>query len=175
MTSAYEQAAWFAIKIKPRFERHVLLLLQNKGYETFLPLYQCRRQWTHRAKTLSLPLFPGYIFCRFDIRNRLPLLMTPGVFNVVGTGKTPVPVGTDEITAIERVIKSGVSVHPWPSLGVGQKVQIEYGPLRGLDGVILAVKRHYRLVISVTLLQRSIAVDLNPDWLSPTATAEITH
>src|SRR6185436_19047058 len=138
-----------------------------KGYEVFLPLYRDRRRWSDRVKELELPLFPGYLFCRFDVTKRLPILTTPGIVQVVGLGKTPLPIEEKEIAAIQSIVISRLNAQPWPYLKVGQKVRIEQGRLTGLEGILIALKKTHRLVVSVSLLQRSVAVEVDHDWASP--------
>jgi len=141
--------------------------LQSKGYEDFLPLYRSRRQWSDRTKELEFPLFPGYLFCRFDYSDRLPVLITPGVKSVVTCGKIPAPVACEEVESLRRVVASGAAAEPWPYLSVGQKVQVREGPLAGLEGLLLQVKNSYRIVLSVELLRRSVAVELDRASVAP--------
>lgn len=158
---------WFALQVRARYENYVATLLGGKGYESFLPLYKCRRRWSDRIKEVELPLFPGYLFCRFNPHKRLPILLTPGVVLIVGIGRTPAPVDEEEIAAIQTVVKSGLPAQPWPFLQIGQRLRIDYGALCGLEGILLELKGHRRIVVSVTLLQRSVAVELDSDWVSP--------
>jgi transcription antitermination factor NusG len=141
--------------------------LRGKGYEEFLPMYRSSRQWCDRIKKLDLQLFPGYLFCRFDVHHQLPILTTPGVISIVGAGKTPIPVDDDEIEAIKAILRSGLAVQPWPLLQVGSKVYIERGPLAGVEGIITNTEKVYRLVVSVSLLQRSVAVEIDREWARP--------
>lgn len=158
---------WFAIRVKSRFENVVATILNGKGYEKFLPLYNSRRAWSDRIKEIQIPLFPGYVFCRFDVQRRLPILTTPGVVGIVGIGKIPVPIEDAEIAALQVAVQSGLSAGPWPFMRIGQKVLVHYGPLSGLEGILLSIKGQHRLVLSVTLLQRSIAVEVDGAWVSP--------
>jgi len=142
--------------------------LRGKGYEEFLPLYRSRRRWSDRVKQLDLPLFPGYLFCRFDPHDRLlPILTTPGMIGIVGAGRTPIPVPDEEIEAVRRILRSGLAAQPWPFLGAGCAVYIERGPLAGLQGVITKADKVDRLIVSVNLLQRSVAVEIDRDWARP--------
>src|SRR5882757_7071017 len=100
--------SWYALRTKSRYENTVASHLCARGYESFLPLYKCRRRWSDRFKEIESPLFPGYVFCRFNPLERLPILMTPGVFGVVGLGKTPVAIDEIEIAAIRSAVKSGL-------------------------------------------------------------------
>ena len=108
------------------------------------------------------------MFCRFDPSDRLlPILTTPGVIGIVGAGKTPVPVRDEEIAAIRAVLRSGLAAKPSPFLTVGSKVYVERGPLAGLEGIIVRTGTNHRLVISISLLQRSVAVEIDPQWARP--------
>jgi transcription antitermination factor NusG len=158
---------WFALQTRCRYESFVAKQLRHKGYEILLPSYECRRRWSDRIKELELPLFPGYVFCRFNPLDRLPILVTPGVVRVVGFGKDPVPVDDSEIAAIQIVAQSGLPRQPWPFLQIGQKVRVECGPLCGLEGIFMDFKGRHRLVLSVTLLQRSVAVEMDGAWVIP--------
>jgi transcription antitermination factor NusG len=114
---------------------------------------------------LEFPLFPGYIFCHFDLANRLPLLTIPGVKEIVGMGKLPYPVDENEITVLQNVVESGLLLRPWPFLKVGQRVMIREGPLR--NGILAEIRGDYKLVVSITLLQRSVAVGVDRAWVHP--------
>jgi transcription antitermination factor NusG len=160
-----QQWPWFAILARTGREKNTTMLLENTGYECYLPAIKFTRHWSDRLKEVELPLFPGYLFCRMNPHNRLPVLMTPGVIQIVGVGKTPVPVEEQEIAAIQRVGKSGVSLMPWPHLQVGHVARIEDGPLRGMSGIVIRIKSGLKLVLSVSLLQRSIAVEIDRSWI----------
>jgi transcription antitermination factor NusG len=160
---------WFALRVRSRYENTVATILGGKGYEWLLPRYKSRRPWSDRIKEIQLPLFPGYIFCRFDLQHRLPILTTPGVVTVVGIGKRPVPIDDAEITAIQAAVRSGLPSRPWPFLQIGQRVRVEYGPLCGLEGILVDFKGRRRLVLSVNLLQRSVAVEVDGAWVIPIA------
>jgi len=165
-----DRRRWYAIRVQSKFENLASATLRGKGYEEFLPLYPSRRRWSDRVKILDLPLFPGYLFCRFDVQERLlPILTTPGVISILGAGRTPVPVEDEEIEAIKTVLRSGLGAQPWPFLGVGSRVYVGRGPLAGLEGVITNTDKIYRLVVSVSLLQRSVAVEIDREWARPIA------
>ena len=167
MLSSNNELQWFALVVRSQHEKIVSSALQDKGYEEFLPLYTSKRRWSDRMKQLTLPLFPGYLFCRFDLNHRLPILVTPGVLQVVGAGKVPLPVDESEIAALRSIVNSGLQAEPWPYLKVGQRVRIERGSLEGVEGILTSVKKPFRLVVSVTLLQRSVAVEVDQGWVSP--------
>lgn len=156
---------WYALMVRTGREKTATLQLENGGYECFLPVSKYTRRWSDRMKEVEVPLFPGYLFCRMNPQNRLPVLMTPGVIQIVGVGKSPIPVEEDEIAAIQRVVKNGLSTMPWPYLQVGHVARIEEGPLRGMTGIIVRIKSGMKLVLSVSLLQRSVAVEVDRSWL----------
>ncbi len=158
---------WFALRVKSRCEKVVALMAENRGFEEFVPLYRCRRRWSDRQKEIEFPLFPGYVFCRLDPQHRLPLLTIPGVVHIVGIGKTPVPIDDAEIAAIQAAVHSGLSAEPWPFLEVGQRVRLDEGPLTGLEGILVATAKQHRIIVSVTLLRRSVAVSIERDWVRP--------
>jgi len=158
---------WYALHVKPRFEKYVTGQLSGKGYETFLPSYESKRKWSDRVKTLSLPLFPGYVFCRFNVHSRLPVLVTPGVMAVVGVGKTPAPIEESEVSAIRQVIESGLPAQRWPYLNEGEMVRVETGPLEGLTGIVTRLKGRDHLVVSVSLLMRSVSVEIDRESVQP--------
>lgn len=163
---------WYAIHVRSRFEFVAAETLVGKGYEAFLPTCRSSRQWSDRSKELDQPLFPGYLFCRFDVQDRLlPILTTPGVISILGAGKAPVAVPGPEIDAIQVVIQSGLPAQPWPGLAPGCKVSIERGPLAGIEGIVLKSENPNagekdRLIVSVQLLQRSVAVKIQREWIS---------
>jgi len=158
---------WYALHVRSRFEKHVRTQLEKKGYETLLPSYTSVRRWSDRVKSISLPLFPNYLFCRFDINERLPILVTPGVKCIVGAGKSPVAVDPAEIDAIRRVLDSGLPAQPWPFLAEGMRVRVTNGPLENLEGVIVREKGSDRLVVSVHLLMRSVSVEIDRGSVAP--------
>jgi transcription termination/antitermination protein NusG len=158
---------WYALQVRPRFEKQVAQSIRAKGIKTLLPTYLARRRWSDRIKELELPLFDGYVFCQVDPESRLPVLITPGVLQFVGIGKVPVPIDSLEIEAIERTVRSGVAVKPWPFMKVGDRVRIDEGPLRNLEGILMRTEGKDHLVVSVTLLQRSMAIRMERAWLTP--------
>jgi hypothetical protein len=115
---------WYALRVKPRCEKAVADALAGKGYEEFLPLHRERRRWSDRVVSTELPLFPGYLFCRFDAQQRLPIVTTPGVMLVVSAAKVPQPVDDEEIASLRILVASQLQLQPWPYLHVGQRIQI---------------------------------------------------
>ncbi len=158
---------WYALRVRSRHENTVATHLQARGYESFLPLYKSRQRWSDRFKEIELPLFPGYVFCQFDPLNRLAIVTVPGIVHVVGVGRTQIAIDETEIAAIQASVKSGLPRQPWPFLEIGNNVRIECGPLCGIEGILLSLRGHQRLVLSITLLQRSVAVQVDEAWVRP--------
>jgi len=152
---------WFALQVRTRNEASVAEQLSRLGYQQFLPLYKLRKRWSDRIKEVDAPLFPGYLFCRFNPQDRLPILKTPGVMQIVGFKNGPAAVEESEIRSLQTLVAAGVPHQPWPFLAAGDRVRIESGPLLGLEGILTEVRRSHRLVLSVTLLQRSVAVEID--------------
>lgn len=160
-----QQWPWFAILARTGREKAVSVLLGNSGFECYLPMSKITRRWSDRVRAFEAPLFPGYLFCRMNPDNRMPVLMTPGVFQIVGRGRKPLPVEEQEIAAIQRVEKSDLSTTSWPYLQVGQVARIDAGPLRGMSGIVIESKSGLKLVLTVSLLQRSMAVEIDRSWI----------
>ncbi len=165
--SRSERCAWFAIKVRANREAVVAAALRGRGIEEFLPTYLCHRRWSDRVKDVRLPLFPGYVFGRFVPGKRLPILTIPGVVHIVGVQKRPIPIEDTEIEALQVVVRNGVPAKPWPFMRTGDRLTVTAGPLRGLEGLLISEKNCCRLVVSLTLLQRSVAVEVNRDWVIP--------
>lgn len=161
MHANVETLGWYALQTAPRKEKLVSSVLSEKGYECFLPLYSRRSVWSDRIKVTSLPLFPGYVFSRFDVQVRLPILMTPGVNTVVGNGKIPTPVSEDDLNAVRAVLRNRLPVEPCDSLEEGDPVRVIKGPLEGLTGSFVQYRGCYRLILSISLINRSVAVDID--------------
>jgi transcription antitermination factor NusG len=159
---------WYAVRVRNRHEKAVAAALRNKGFEEFLPIYQSRRQWNQRIVQIDLPLFPGYVFCRFDpSERRVPIATTPGVMAIVGFGGKAVPLEDTEMAGIQRVIELGIAAEPWKYMTAGQRVRIEHGSLAGLEGIFLAAKKKHRLLLSLSLLQRSVAIQIDAAAVAP--------
>ena len=154
---------WFALHVKSRHEKLVSSLLRAKGFEEYLPLYTVRG----RYREARLPLFPCYTFCRFALSSRPQIVRTPGVFSILGSGNGPVPVPDVQIADVKNIENSGLPAEPCDYMMYrGQTVEIQGGPLTGLRGILTQIKRRHRLVLSVELLKRSVAVEVEPHWIA---------
>lgn len=170
MSTETSNERWYALQLRTRWEHSTAALLSGKGYQTFLPTYKTQKRASGKSE-VPAPLFPGYLFCRFNVYDRLPVLITPGVIIVVGTGRVPIPVEDSELEAIQKMVSTGHQVEPWPYLQVGQVVRIEGGALSGIEGVLTSFKGTRRMVVSISLLRRSVALEIDRSVVSPVRTA----
>lgn len=158
---------WLAAQVRVGSEDHVSRALTHKGYDLFAPTYERCRRWSDRIKTHRAPLFPGYIFCRMNGTAQGRLIATPGFIRLVGFGRGPVPIPDQEIEALQRAITSGQPLSPVAYLAAGRRVKIIGGALAGVEGHFLASRPKHRLVVSVHLLQRSVAIELDHCAIEP--------
>lgn len=157
---------WYGVRVRPKGEARASSELSARGFEAFLPTRHVRRRWSDRVKTLEVPVFPGYLFCRFQPEERVKVLDAPAVIQILGIGATPIPVSDTEIAALQTMVTSRLMLTPWPYLRSGQRVRIGHGPLAGIDGIVTqAEDGNPRVVVSVTLLQRSVATEIERDWI----------
>ena len=166
-TGGSELNKWFAVRVRGQHERAVSNAIRHKGIEQFLPLYQRRRRWSDRVKSVEMPLFPGYVFCNIDPAVRMPVLTIPGVLHFVGIGRMPMSISEAEMAAVQNAVRSGLRIEPLAFLNVGQRVRLEEGPLEGLEGILVEVRKQYRVVVSLTLLRRSVSVEIERHWTKP--------
>ena len=152
---------WYALYTRHQHEKNVARSLSGKGFEVFLPLYTAVHRWKDRDKKLSLPLFPCYIFLRNPTERWQSILATPGVYSLVGFAKRPATIACDEINAVKRVVGSSLNLEPHPFLHCGDRVRLTAGPLEGLEGLLIRKKSTWKLVVSVEMLQRSVAVEVD--------------
>jgi transcription antitermination factor NusG len=167
MRAEYFQSQWYAAYTSAHHEKHVVKQLDLRYVEHFLPLYGSVRRWKDRRVKLDMPLFPGYVFVRIALRDRLKVLQVPGVARLVGFNGTPTPLPENEINLLKKELDCGVRVEPHPYVNVGQKVRVRSGPLQGLEGILVKRKNRSRLIMSVELIMRSVAVELDDGDLEP--------
>jgi transcription antitermination factor NusG len=162
-----ELLPWFAIRVKPNFEKRVATALRSRGLEECLPMYQIRRRWSDRFKIIECPLFAGYVFCRLSLDHRVPISTMPGFLYIVSINNRPTPVDETEMADIQAVQRSGLAALPWPTLAIGQRVRVEEGPLRGLEGILQQIGKQNRIAVSITLLNRGVSVQIEREWIKP--------
>ncbi len=156
---------WFALYVKLRHEKLVSELLLKKGFESFSPTYPERKPLRGKIHEIDMSLFPGYVFARFDARFRMPILTTPGVREVVGYGRVPVPIPDWEVHTVREAVNSKLRVEPCRYLEAGSRVRIVCGPLAGLEGILEETRSSCRVIVSVSLIQRSIRVEVDRNVL----------
>jgi len=155
--------SWYALTVQPKHEKSVDEYLGQRGLEALCPRYRARRSWSDRVKVVDVPLFSGYVFCRFSFEQRIVALSTPGVRSVVSFGSAPMPIPGEEITALQSIGTSGLPARPWPYLRLGQRVRVIRGCLNGIEGIMVREKDLFRIVVSVDMLMRSVAVEVDRD------------
>ncbi len=155
---------WFALQVRPRFERQVATILRNKGYEEFLPTHEER---TKKRSFASRPLFPGYLFCRVGSNAHGFVVTTPGVIRIVGFGGKPVPIDVEEIHSLQIVVRSGLPVTTLHGFHPGDKVFIKEGPLSGAAGVLTSFRSRERFVVTITMMMRSVAAEVHAACVTP--------
>jgi transcription antitermination factor NusG len=157
---------WFAIRTAPRWESLASSELNQRGLETYLPVCRVKRRWSDRTKIIDQPLFPGYLFGRFHLNDRVRILQLPGVKQILGIGSAPAPISEAELANLRALVAANPVMVPWPYLRAGQRVQICRGPLAGVKGfVVRAEEGSLRIVVSVDLLQRSVATEIDRDCI----------
>lgn len=150
----------YAIQVRYRYERVVERMLQLRGLSPFVPVYKKRQKWSDRIVEIEIPLFPGYVFCPLNLANRLPVLSAPGVISIVGAGKQPLPIDPSELEAVRAMVLRGTDVQPC-RVSLGQRVRIASGPLKGIEGTLVQMRGKDRLVVSISLLNRSISATID--------------
>lgn len=162
-----DSRAWFALQVKCRYEKFIANLVLQKGFEVFAPTYSAEPKQRIHKQELELPLFPGYVFARFEAIRRLPILTTPGVYAIVGYGKTPVAIPDGEVLAIRNAMAAQMKVEPCPYLNVGTAVRITRGALINREGILLENRSGCYVVLSVSTIERSVRVHVRREDVTP--------
>lgn len=161
MNLAIYENRWCAVQVRPRYETLVSTILRTKGYEEFVPVYIQKRQWTDRCKEIELPLFPTYVFCRFVSKIWGSIVTTPGVIRILGSANQISVIDDEEIESIKRVLQAGMKVEPVAHATIGERVRITSGPLAGVEGTVTGYKNRCRLILSIELIQSSVALEID--------------
>jgi transcription antitermination factor NusG len=167
LPAAYLEPRWYAAYTSANHEKRVAVQLGQRSLEHYLPLYDSVRRWKDRRVELQLPLFPGYVFVHFALRDRLQVLQIPGVAKLVSFNGMPAALPQQEIEALRASLASGVRAEPHPYLKVGRRARVKSGPLQGMQGVLVRRKNRSRFVISLDLIMRSIVVDVDAFDIEP--------
>jgi Transcription antiterminator len=152
---------WFALTAKHQHEATVTRLLAAKGVTVFHPTYTVVRRWKDRNKLIQMPVFPGYVFFAGGLARRIEILSTPGVFSIVSFGNMAAEISTEEVEAIRRAAANQMPLQPHPFLSDGDRVRVTCGPLAGVSGILLRHRDTCRLILSIELLGRSAAVEID--------------
>jgi transcription antitermination factor NusG len=155
---------WYVVRVRANAERKVAQILGNHDIDVFLPL-QKRPSRRRNLGLIETPLFPGYIFARFDRRRHLPVVSCPGVVNILCRGRVPEPVDSSEMFALQTVSHKARSLTPMAALPSGSKVRIAAGPLADVEAIVLRDNGRQRIVVSVSLLQRSVEAEVEREWV----------
>jgi transcription antitermination factor NusG len=158
---------WYAASTRANHEKNAAEHLAARSVEHFLPLYESVRRWKDRRVRLQMPLFPGYVFVRISLRERLRVLQIPSVASLVSFNGIPAALSETEIETLKASLELGIQVVPHPYLNVGRRVRVAAGPLEGLEGIVIRKKNSLRFVISLDLIQRSVVVELDQADLGP--------
>lgn len=152
---------WYALYTAPRHEKRIADQIQRQGFPCFLPLYRSMRRWKDRRKELALVLFPGYVFVKMALQSRLRVLQLPGAVHLVTFNGHPAELPEEEIESLRNRLAGPTNIEPHPYLSAGRHVRVRSGPLQGLEGIILRTKDRCRIVLSIHLIMRSVAVEVD--------------
>ena len=152
---------WYALYTAPRHEKSVAGQIERHGINCFLPVYRSMRRWKDRRKQVDLVLFPGYVFVRLQLRDRLQVLRLPGAVRLVARNGQPAALTEDEIANLRNRLSTPGNVQPHPYLRAGRRVRVKSGPMQGLEGILVRRKDRCRVVFSIDLLMRSVAVEID--------------
>jgi transcription antitermination factor NusG len=152
---------WYVLYTFPRHEKRVAEQIEMRRFTSFLPVYRSVRRWKDRRKELELALFPGYVFVRMQLESRLLILQLPGVVRLVCFNGQPAVIAAEEIEALRSKLSCGQRIEPHPYLRTGRRVRVRSGPMEGLEGIVVRRKDRCRIVFSIDLIQRSVAVELD--------------
>ena len=158
---------WYAVHTRSRHEKRVGQQLQGRSLECFLPVYESVHRWNDRKAAVIAPLFPGYLFVRIALAHRMQVVVVPGVVNLVGVHGRPTPIPDEEITALCDCLARRVGVESHPYLVAGRRVRIKKGPLAEMEGILVRRKGQFRLILSVNLIARSVAVEVDANDVVP--------
>ena len=165
--SADSQPFWYAAYTSANHEKKAAAEISHRGVESFLPLYRAVRRWSDRRVELEMPLFPGYVFVHLALRERLRVLQVPGVAKLVGFGGLPAALPDKQVEALRAGLAGNLHAQPHPFLAAGHRVRVKAGPLQGLEGFVVRRKNGLRLVVSLDLIQRAAAVEIEAADVAP--------
>jgi transcription antitermination factor NusG len=165
---------WYAAYTRHQHEKSAAQILREKGFDALLPLYQAAHRWKDRTQLVHLPVFPCYLFVRASLQSRVNVLQTPGICQLVEFAGQPVAIPEAEMDSLRALVNSSARYEPHPYLHSGDRVYVKYGPLAGIEGILTRFKNQYRVVLSVQLLQQSVAVEVDLAGIERLASAQIS-
>jgi transcription antitermination factor NusG len=169
------QLRWYAAYTCANHEKRVRDQIEERSVESFLPLYETVRRWKDRRMHLQLPLFPGYVFVRMALADRLRVLQVPSVVRLVGFNGQLSALPDEEMEGLKKGLARGMLAEPHPFLSVGRRVRVKAGPLAGVEGIVIRRKNRLRLVISLELIQRAAMVEVDAADLDPLGKARASR
>lgn len=167
VANAETRPRWYAVYTRSRHEKCVSRLLESKSVEIFFPVYESVHSWNDRHALVSQPIFPGYLFVRIGLADRMQVLSVPGVVNFVGAHDRPCPIPDEELTALRRCWERRLRMEPHPYLVIGRRVRVKQGLLAEMEGILVRKKGQFRLVLSINLITRSVAVEVDAHDVVP--------
>lgn len=173
MSPSRQDSNWYAVQVWATRERQCAQHLRVRGYEVFFPTRTESHRWSDRVKRVERAMFAGYVFCHAGSELVGKIVSAPGVIRIVSDGIAPLPVPLHEIAAIQRLVESQLTIEPWPFVRVGERVRIDRGPLQGAEGVVVRLKNVRRLVVSIDVLQKSVSVEIDANWLATGTAAHL--
>jgi len=167
LANGFDRPEWYAVYTNARHEKRVTEYLSGRSVQCYLPSYKSVRRWQDRRKEIELPLFPGYVFVRIAYRSRLQVLTAPGVVQIVSFDGKPAPIREAEIETLRQGLSHTAGFEPHPYLKVGKRVRVRNGPLSGMEGILVRRKDGFRLVLSIELIMRSVATEVDEADVEP--------
>lgn len=164
ISAVADRSRWYAVYTCPRHEKVVATQLEQKAVEVFLPTFSVMSRWKDRRVRIANPVFPGYVFTRIDLRDRIRVVSTPSVIRIVSFNGMPAPISDQEIDAVRACLAGGI-IEPHPFIAVGERVRVRSGPFEGVTGIVIRRTNQCKLVVSIGLIHQSLALEISPEDL----------
>jgi transcription antitermination factor NusG len=170
---AVSHPRWYAVYTHPRHEKVVTEQLESKLIEAFLPTFISENRWKDRRVRIQIPVFPGYVFTRISLSERSRVLSVPGVIRMLSFNGTPASIDDSEIEAVRLCMERGATLQPYAFLEVGDRVRVRSGVLEGLEGLVSRCKNERRLIVPISLINQSVAVEIDVQLLEPLGAQDV--
>jgi transcription antitermination factor NusG len=175
LNRASSHTRWYAAYTYPRHEKAVTKQLESKSIEAFLPVFRTENRWKDRRVQIQTPVFPGYVFTRINLSERSRVLAVPGVIRMLSFNGIPAPIDDSEIEAVRLCMERGAALEPYPFFEIGDRVRVRSGLLEGLEGLVSRCKNERRLIVPISLINQSVAVEIDVQLLEPLDAQDINH